>query len=133
MLLNSNNYIQHYSCGFSCIWLLVCFRVICSHLWVEFFSLFWNVLCCLNCFTLYRYLFNLPSFASTFWYISSSCIIIFTCVAFSFRHYMSQRLPFVLSFWPVFVDFYLRFQSNFPSWFCFFLLAFWGDPNFLTN
>ena len=31
-----------------------------------------------------RYLFNLPSFASTFWYISSSCIASFSCVVFSF-------------------------------------------------
>ena len=42
-----------------------------------------NVLFCLYCFTLCQYLFNLPSFASIFWFISSSCIVIF-CVAFSF-------------------------------------------------
>ena len=35
-------------------------------------------------FTLCRYLLNLPSFASTFWFISSSCTVIFSCVASSF-------------------------------------------------
>ena len=42
-----------------------------------FFSLF-----CLYCFILSRYLFALPSFASTFWFISFYCIVIFTCGAF---------------------------------------------------
>ena len=54
------------------------------NLLVEFFMLFWNVLFCLYCFTLCRYLFNLSSFASIFWFISSSCIIIFSCVVFFF-------------------------------------------------
>ena len=56
----------------------------------NFISLFWNVRFCLYCFTLIRYLFNLPSFTSTFWFISSSCTVIFTSVAFSF---LSQHVP----------------------------------------
>ena len=41
---------------------------------------------------------------------------------------------FFFSFWLVFRSFfYLRFQSNFPSWFWLFLRAFWVYPNFLTN
>ena len=32
-----------------------------------FLSLFWNILLCLYCFILSRYLFSLPSFANTFW------------------------------------------------------------------
>ena len=47
-------------------------------------SLFWNVLFCLHCFTLYRYLFNLPSFASIFWFISLSFIVIFLMLLFPF-------------------------------------------------
>ena len=52
--------------------------------WSNFLSLFWKVLFCLYCFTLCRYVFNLPSFASTFCFISSSCTVIFSCVASSF-------------------------------------------------
>ena len=76
-----------------------------------FLSLFWNVLLCLYRFTLYRYLFDLPSLVSTFWFISSSCIVIFPCVAFSF---LSLHVPvsslFFFIIWPL-------FSSNFPSWF----------------
>ena len=75
--------------------LLVCSCVISLYLQVDFFSLFWNVLFCLYCFTQSRYLFNHSSFANTCWFISS-CIVIFSSVAFSF---LSQRLfPLVLSF-----------------------------------
>ena len=50
------------------------FFTISLYLVVEFFSFFWNVMFYLDCFTLSRYLFNLPSFTSTFWIISSSYI-----------------------------------------------------------
>ena len=63
-------------------------------------SLFWNVLFCLYCFTLCRYLFNLLSFASTFCFISSSCTVIFSRIAFPF---LFQHIP--------------------PSFFCFIILA----------
>ena len=52
--------------------------------WQNFLLLFWNVLLCLYYFTLCRYLFNLPSFTTPFWFISSSCIVNFSCVAVSF-------------------------------------------------
>ena len=41
---------------------------------------------CFVCIVLpfFQYVFNLPSFACTFWFISSSCAVIFSCVAFSF-------------------------------------------------
>ena len=42
----------------------------------RFLSLFWYILFCLYCFILSRCLFNLPSFASTFWFISWSCIVL---------------------------------------------------------
>ena len=55
------------------------------------FSLFWNVFFCLYRFILSRYLFSLSSFASTFWFISSSCIVYFACyVAFLFS---SKHIP----------------------------------------
>ena len=126
------SYFRPKSFGFICIQLLVCFRVI-SQLLVEFFFV---VLECpvfffLYCFTLCRYLFNLPSFASTFWLISSSSIVIFSCVAFSFLflHIPSSYLCFIiLACFRRF--FYLRFQSNFPSGFDFFFVLFEGIPIF---
>ena len=63
---------------------------------VELFSLFWNILFYLYCLILSRYLFSLPSFVSTFWFISSSCIVCFTCwIAFFFS---SQHVPAFFSF-----------------------------------
>ena len=50
--------------------------------WLNFLSLFWNVLFCLYCLVLYWYLFSLPSLASTFWFISSSCIFCSNRLAF---------------------------------------------------
>ena len=52
--------------------------------WYNFLSLFCHGLLCLYCFTLCLYFLNLPPFSSIFWFISSSCIIIFSYVAFSF-------------------------------------------------
>ena len=67
-----------------------------------------------------------------FWFISSSCTVIFPHVACFLlpTAYFSASLHYsgLFSFF-----FYLRFQSNFPSRFLLFLLAFWGDPNILTN
>ena len=98
------------------------------------FLLFRNVLFCLYCFTLCRYPFILPSFASTFWYISSSCFAIFSFITFFFLflHVPASFLRFtILTCFRRF--FYLRFQSNFPSWFRFFIRAFSGDPDFITS
>ena len=58
--------------------------------WYNFFSLFWDIPFCLYCFILSRCLFSLPSFARTFWFISSSCIVYFNCVAFLFS---PQHIP----------------------------------------
>ena len=91
-----------------------------SPTWQNFLSLFWNVLFCLYCFTLCQYLFNLPSFASTFWFISSSCIVIFFVLLLSFCLYMFQCLSFILSFWSVFLD----FLSTFPVEFLILVLMF---------
>ena len=45
-------------------------------------------------------------------------VLFFLVLPFPFYSYIFQRLSFILSFWSVFVDFfYLRFYSNFPSWF----------------
>ena len=73
-------------------------------------------------------------FASTFWFISSSYIVIFHCVAFFF---LSLHIPVSFLCFMILVCFhrffYLHFQSNFPSWFWFFLQFFLGDTNFLIN
>ena len=68
---------------FLVIWLLACHRA-------------GRIFCCfgMSCFVygfiLCRYLFSFPSFASTFWFISTSCIICFTSVTFFF---LSQHIP----------------------------------------
>ena len=59
---------------FLVIQLLVCVRAFSSYLLKEFFRSFRML-----CFILPRYLFSLLSFASTFWFISSSCTVCFTC------------------------------------------------------
>ena len=102
---------------FLVIRLLVCLRTFSLYLLVEFiyFLLFWKFLFCLYCFILSRYLFSLPSFASTFLFISSDCILVLLVLLFSFRPKMFQLSTFVLSFLLVVLDFYLHFQSNFPS------------------
>ena len=74
-------------------------------------SLLWTILFCLYCFLQSRYLFSLPSFASTFWFISSSCIVCFTCVAFTF---LCQRTFSILSFLLVVLDFLSAFPVEFP-------------------
>ena len=82
-----------------------------------------------------RYLFNPLSFTSTFWFISSSCIVIFSRVAFSFLflHITASFLWFT-----ILACFRGFFKSAFlvefpPPSFWFFLCVFCGDPNFHTN
>ena len=70
--------------------------------------IFFHVLECLVClyrFTLCRYLFNLPSFVRSFWFI--------LLLPFPFCSYISLRLFFVLLFWPVFVIFLFAFPVEF--------------------
>ena len=50
---------------------------------LNFLTVFWNILFYLYCLVLSRYLFSLPSFASTFWLISLSCIFHSSCHASS--------------------------------------------------
>ena len=52
---------------------------------------------CVYCFTLWRNLINLPSFVSTFWFISSSCIVFFfLCSFFVFVPAYSSVFPFFI-------------------------------------
>ena len=78
-----------------------------------------------------RYLFNLPSLASIFWFISSSCTVIFPHVACSFfpPPRLFQRLS--SSFGLVFVVFFICDSSliSYPGFCCFFVL-FEGIPIF---
>ena len=99
--------------SFSCIWLLAFFRVISPNLSVEFSFVVLECSFFLCCFTLCGYLLNLYSFTSTFWYISSSCIVIFSCVALTFCPNMFQRFSFILSFLPIFVVFLSAFPVEF--------------------
>ena len=67
----------------------------------SFLLLFWNALFCLDCLILYQYVFSVPSFAGTFWFICSRCIVPFNCVALRFS-YLSifaccQSFPICLS------------------------------------
>ena len=123
-------YFSPKSFGFSYIYLLYVF-VSSPTCWENFFSLFWNVLFCLYCFTLCRYLFNLLSFSNTLWFISSSCFVIFSCVAFSFLclHVPVSSLCFII--FACIRRFFICFSCRISHWF--FLRTFWGDPNFLTN
>ena len=118
--------------GFSCIRLLLCFRVISSHLLVEFFSLFWNVLFCLYCFTLCRYLFNISSFVTTFWFISASCTVIFLVLPYPF-FYMIRRFSLCFIVLACFRWLFICVPVEFPNLVLFFLCDFWGDSNFFTN
>ena len=118
-------YFSPKSFGFSCIRLLVCFHVISPHLLVEFSFVVLECPVLSVFFTLSLYLFNLLSFSCTFWIISSSCIVMFLCVAIPFLsfHVPASFLCFIIL--ACFRRFFnLHFQSNFPSWFLFFLRAF---------
>ena len=98
--------------------------------WQNFLSLFWNVLFCLYCFTLCRYLFSLPSFARTFWYISSSCtVFFFPVLSFPFSSHIFQDLS-VLPFRPVFVDFLSGFPVELPILVLMVSSCFLGGPQF---
>ena len=92
------------------------------------FSLFWNVQFCQNCFPLSRNLFSLPFFARTFWFISFSCIVCFTRVAFSF---LPQHVPAFflgLIILVVVVDFLSRFSVEFPNQVLGFCKCFFREP-----
>ena len=81
-----------------------------------FFRCFW-----MFCFVCIALLFVdiFLIFRQYFWLISSSCIVIFSCVAFFF---LSQHVSkFFLCFICFHSFFYLRFQSNFPSRFWYFV------------
>ena len=97
------------SFGFLYIRLLVCFRVT-PPLLIEFSFVVLESPVLSVFFTLCQYLFNLPSLASTFWFISSSYTVIFSCVACSFfPAYFSASLFFNHSGLFSLFD-YLRFQ-----------------------
>ena len=126
-------YFSPKSLDFFCIRLLVCFRVISSYLLIEFSFVVLECSVLSVLFYPFRYLFNLPSFANIFWFNSSSCIVIFSCVAF-FCSYVFQRLCCVLSFRPVFVDFFICVcsRSSHPG-FDFSFVLFDGLPIFLQT
>ena len=84
--------------GFTCIWWLICFPIISHHSLVEFpFVILESPV--LSVFYPFSISLNLPSFASTFWFISSSCY--FSNVSFSF---LSLHVP---AFFSLFYHFNL--------------------------
>ena len=89
--------------------------------WLNFLSICWNVLFCLYGLILSWYIFSLPSFISTFWFISLRYIVCFTCgVAFFF---LSQHIPwFYLGLTILACRRFLIYVSGqifYPGFFCF--------------
>ena len=82
--------------GFFGIRLLVCFRVTPTQLLIEFSFVVLESPVLSVLFYPFRHLFNLPSFASTFWFISSSCTVFFSscCLFSSVPAYFSVSLLF---------------------------------------
>ena len=119
-------YINPKSFGFFCIRLLVCFRVIPPLLLTEFSFVVFECPVLSLLFYLCRYLFYLPYFVKLYCYF-------FLCCIFLFVHTYSRVFPLIYNFGLFSLIFYLRLQSNFPSWFWFFLYASWGDFTLLTN
>ena len=112
-------YFSPKSFGFSCVWLLECFPVISSQLWLEFsLVVLWDVQFCLYCFALCQpFVFNLPSFVSALCFFPQ-VVLLFFCIASSFfpLHVSASFLCFIIlaCFRRIY---YLHFLSNFP--FCF--------------
>ena len=132
-------YFSPESLGFFCIRLLVYFIVISFQLLIEFSFIVLEYPILSLLFYHLRYLFNLHSFASSFRYISSCCIVSFSRVVFSFLLLIIPAFCFffwvflfVLSFLAVFEGFFLIWISsrNFHPGFDFPLLILEGIPIF---
>ena len=114
--------------------LLVCVDAFTPYLLVDFFPFIWNVLFNLYCFILSRYLFNIPSLASTFWFISLSCIFCFDyCVAFLFSCQSVKAFFSVLSFLLEVVNFLFVFPVEFPFQILSFRSYFLKNTNFFAD
>ena len=70
--------------------LLICFLAISPYIRLDIFIVLECPVLSVLFYAYHRYLFNLPSFAKTFWLISSCYIVIFSCGSFSF---LSQHVP----------------------------------------
>ena len=104
-----------------------------SYLLVDLFCLdFGNVLFCMYHFIQTQYLFNLPSFVSTFWFISLSWFVCFNCcVTFLFS---SQHIPVFFFFLIIFVSsrrllIWVSIQIS-HTYFYFLFVFCWGKPIF---
>ena len=106
--------------NFSKIVLFPCHPVIrmcwCIHLLLAnriFFVFVGNFLFSLYSTILSQYLFSLPLLASTFWFISSTCIMSFSSwVAFCFPPILFLGSSSVLSSLPVVIDFFICVSSR---------------------
>ena len=83
-----------------------------------------------------RYLFHLPSFSRTFWFIFSSCTFSFNyCVVFLFApQHVPAFFPFFIIFLLVFVDFLYAFSNRiFHPGFEFPFVFFKGNTDFFAD
>ena len=83
------------------------FRLIVDRIFFHWYGMF-----CLYCFTFCRYLFNLPPFASTFWFISSSFIVSFSSVVFSFLFLTIPASFFCFIIFACFCRFFISVSSR---------------------
>ena len=89
--------------SFSCIRFLVYFRVISSNLFVEFSFVVLECPVLSILFSPFVEIFLIfLFFPRTFWFISSCCIVIFSCATFSF---LSQHLPAFFFCFIIFTSF----------------------------
>ena len=130
-------YFSPKSLGFFFIPLLVCFRVISSQLLIEFSFI---VLECPVLSVLFYHLsISLPSFARTFCFISSSCIVNFSCFLFSFLFLITPSYFLCFIILACFCRFVIYFSShNFHPGFDFSFVLFVSaltvlDSMFLNN
>ena len=99
--------------------------------WLHFLSLFWNVLFCLYCFTLCRYLFNHPFFRQYFlvYFLKLYCYFYSVAFSFLFPHIPASFICFLIL--ACFCRFFICFSSrNFHPGFDFSFELFEGIPIF---
>ena len=100
---------------------------------VNVFSLFWNVLFCLYCFILSRYLFNLLLSLVLSGLFPRVVLSFLLVLFFPFFLKMFQRFSSVFSFLLVDVDFLSAFPVEFPIQILSFCSCFLGKPRFFIN
>ena len=96
-----------------------------STCWLNFFHCFGNLFC-LYFFILSQYLFTLPSFATTFWFLSSISLSVLFIFFLYFVPTCSSVIPLSHHFCLLSLISYQPFQSNLPN-------RFWVSVNFFRG